>query len=212
MTTVTWPEVGLVARRRTSRPPASQGCCCQRHPLPSRPRESQRTVCPPRAQCLDAHRVHAACASSRSTTDRPPPGGPATPSHADDTLPRARRASAGPSAVGPGTVPQAPPEQAVAWPSPPARARAPRQRLPDATARPCPTTPACAGRSTPYRPTPPAPLCVAHRVLPDPGPLPAALGGRAFGVPLAPEPLHHLESQAPQPLEPGAFGTRPASA
>src|SRR5437773_4972459 len=57
----------------------------------------------------------------------------------------------------PGPVPQAPPEQAVAWPSPPARARAPRQRLPDATARPCPTTPACAGRSTPYRPTPPAP-------------------------------------------------------
>src|SRR5207244_5024591 len=56
------------------------------------------------------------------------------------------------------------------------------------------------------------PLCVAHRVLPDPGPLPAALGGRPFVVPLAPEPLHHLESQAPQPLEPGAFGTRPASA
>src|SRR6266568_6748962 len=101
MTTVTWPEVGLVARRRTSRPPASPGCCGQRHPLPSRPRESQRTVCPPRAQCLDAHRVHAACASSRSTNDRPPPWGPATPSHADDTLPRARRASAGPSAVGP---------------------------------------------------------------------------------------------------------------
>ena len=192
MTTVTWPEVGLVARRRTSRPPASPGCCCQRHPWPSRPRESQRTVCPPRAQCLDAHRVHAACASSRSTNDRPPPWGPATPSHADDTLPRARRASAGPSAVGPGTVPQAPPEQAVAWPSPPARARAPRQRLPDATARPCPTTPACAGRSTPYRPTPPAPpMCGTPR---PPRPRSTASGSgwpgfcRAPGARAAPPP------------------------
>src|SRR5712691_9630366 len=51
---------------------------------------------------------------------------------------------------------------------------------------------------------------VEHRVIPDPGPLPAALGGRTRVGHRAPDRLQHLLAQASQPLEPGAFGQRAA--
>ena len=56
------------------------------------------------------------------------------------------------------------------------------------------------------------PILLEHRVIPDPGPLPAALGGRTFVVDMTPEGLEDLQPQAPQPLEPGAVRQRPEQA
>ena len=55
-------------------------------------------------------------------------------------------------------------------------------------------------------------ILVEHRVIPDPGPLPAALGGRAFVMHMTLDGLKHLHPQAPQPLEPGAVRQRPEQA
>jgi hypothetical protein len=52
-------------------------------------------------------------------------------------------------------------------------------------------------------------ILVKHRVIPAPGPLPATLGGWALVRHMTPERLSHLQSQAPQPLEPGPFRQRP---
>ena len=55
-------------------------------------------------------------------------------------------------------------------------------------------------------------ILMEYRILPDPGQLPAALGGRALVLHITPEWFQHLKPQAPQPLQPGAFGKRPEQA
>jgi len=43
-------------------------------------------------------------------------------------------------------------------------------------------------------------------IIDDPSPLPAAVGGGAFVLGMAPNGDEHLKAQAPQSLEPGSFG------
>ena len=47
-----------------------------------------------------------------------------------------------------------------------------------------------------------------HRVIADPGPLPAAARGRTCAGGVAPQRDQHLQAQASEPLEPGALGQR----
>jgi hypothetical protein len=49
-------------------------------------------------------------------------------------------------------------------------------------------------------------IFVEDRVIRGPGPLPAALCCRTLRGHVAPQVHQHLESQASEPLEPGAFG------
>src|SRR5438309_276635 len=48
-----------------------------------------------------------------------------------------------------------------------------------------------------------------HRVIADPGPLPAAACGRTRTGGMPPQRFQHLEAQASEPLDPGALGQRP---
>ena len=48
-----------------------------------------------------------------------------------------------------------------------------------------------------------------HRVIGDPGPLPAAACGLTLAGGMTPQRDQHLHPQASEPLEPGAFGQRP---
>ena len=45
-----------------------------------------------------------------------------------------------------------------------------------------------------------------HRIINNPSPLPATLSRGAFVLGMAPDGDEHLQTQAPQPLEPGSFG------
>src|SRR5947209_5918373 len=53
------------------------------------------------------------------------------------------------------------------------------------------------------------PILVEDRVIRGPRPLPAALRRRTLRGHMTPQGDEHLESEAPQPLEPGAFGQGP---
>src|SRR5712691_1309524 len=52
-------------------------------------------------------------------------------------------------------------------------------------------------------------ILVEDRVIRGPRPLPAALRRRTLRGHMTPQGYEHLESEAPQPLEPGAFGQGP---
>src|SRR5712692_2634587 len=99
----------------------------------------------------------------------------------------------------PRTSPARPPPPPRGWPPPPPPPPPPPRHPPLVLPAPPPPDP-------PHLRT----LRVEPRVIPDPGPLPAALGGRTRVGHRAPDRLQHLQAQASQPLEPGAFGQRAA--
>jgi len=166
MTPGTWPEVGLVARNHTSRPPASHGCCCQRHPWPSLrswpvPWRPSAKVQPEDAlpsstkgPCWAARTCCLRVASPPPLAATPSGAGRATPSRP----PAAQRASRSTRTHVRLSRPGAPgKEQAVAEHKRLARPSGHRPPRPAARAHQGLTTPACAGRSTTCRPPVTAP-------------------------------------------------------
>src|SRR5439155_22524145 len=64
-----------------------------------------------------------------------------------------------------------------------------------------------------FLPTPPGadesqllPILFEHRIISDPGPLPAATRGLTFAGGVTPQRDQHVQAQASEPFDPGALG------